>query len=90
MKIAINGAGVAGPALAFWLLKGCDQVLLVEQAPEIRRGGYVIDFWGLGYDIAEKMGLVPQIPNSAIRSRRSGSSTARPHVGGFWSKSLAE
>ena len=24
---------------------------------ELRTGGYVIDFWGLGYDIAEKMGL---------------------------------
>lgn len=61
MKIAINGAGVAGPALAFWLLKGGHEVLLVEQAPEIRRGGYVIDFWGLGYDIADKMGLIPRI-----------------------------
>lgn len=61
MKIAINGAGVAGPALAFWLLKGGHEVLLVEQAPAIRRGGYVIDFWGLGYDIADKMGLIPRI-----------------------------
>lgn len=61
MKIAINGAGVAGPALAFWLLKGGHEVLLVEQASEIRRGGYVIDFWGLGYDIADKMGLIPRI-----------------------------
>lgn len=61
MKIAINGAGVAGPALAYWLLKSGHQVLLVEQAPELRSGGYVIDFWGTGYDLAEKMGLLPQI-----------------------------
>ena len=24
-------------------------------------GGYVIDFWGIGYDIAEKMGLIGEI-----------------------------
>jgi hypothetical protein len=26
-----------------------------------RAGGFVIDFWGLGYDIAERMGLVPAL-----------------------------
>jgi 2-polyprenyl-6-methoxyphenol hydroxylase-like FAD-dependent oxidoreductase len=33
----------------------------VERAPASHSGGYVIDFWGLGYDIAEKMGLLPEI-----------------------------
>jgi 2-polyprenyl-6-methoxyphenol hydroxylase-like FAD-dependent oxidoreductase len=61
MKIAINGAGVAGPALAYWLLKSGHDVLLIEESPQLRRGGYIIDFWGVGYDIAEKMGLVPRI-----------------------------
>jgi 2-polyprenyl-6-methoxyphenol hydroxylase-like FAD-dependent oxidoreductase len=36
-------------------------VTLVEQAPEPRRGGYVIDFWGLGYDVAEKMGVLDEL-----------------------------
>ncbi len=61
MRIAINGAGIAGPALAYWLRRSGHEVLLVEAAPRLRSGGYVIDFWGLGYDIAEKMGLVPRI-----------------------------
>lgn len=61
MKIAINGAGIAGPTLAYWLRESGHEVLLVEQAPELRRDGYVIDFWGVGYDVAEKMGLVPDI-----------------------------
>lgn len=61
MKIAINGVGVAGPALAYWLIKGGHDVLLVEEAPEIRSGGYIIDFWGVGYDIAEKMGIIPRL-----------------------------
>jgi 2-polyprenyl-6-methoxyphenol hydroxylase-like FAD-dependent oxidoreductase len=61
MKIAINGTGVAGPTLAYWLSKSGHEVLLVEKAPGLRTGGYVIDFWGLGYDIAEKMGLIPRV-----------------------------
>ena len=61
MKIAINGCGIAGPTLAFWLLKGGHEPVLIEEAPQLRSGGYVIDFWGIGYDIADKMGLIPQI-----------------------------
>jgi hypothetical protein len=34
---------------------------LIERAPALRTGGYVIDFWGLGYDIAERMGLATDI-----------------------------
>ena len=29
---------------------------LVEHTPALRAGGFVIDFWGLGYDLAERMG----------------------------------
>jgi 2-polyprenyl-6-methoxyphenol hydroxylase-like FAD-dependent oxidoreductase len=61
MKIAISGCGVAGPALAWWLLHYGHEPLLIEEAPRLRDGGYIIDFWGIGYDIAERMGLVPQL-----------------------------
>ncbi|HJT15822.1 MAG TPA: FAD-binding domain [Thermoanaerobaculia bacterium] len=61
MKIIINGIGVAGPALAFWLAKSGHEVLLVEQAPQLRSGGYIVDFWGIGYDIVEKMGLIDEV-----------------------------
>jgi 2-polyprenyl-6-methoxyphenol hydroxylase-like FAD-dependent oxidoreductase len=61
MKIVINGVGIAGPTLAYWLSKSGHEVLLVEAAPELRRGGYAIDFWGVGYDIAEKMGVLPRL-----------------------------
>jgi 2-polyprenyl-6-methoxyphenol hydroxylase-like FAD-dependent oxidoreductase len=61
MRIAISGAGIAGPTLAYWLRRSNHDVLLVEEAPQLRSGGYVIDFWGVGYDIAEKMGLLPTI-----------------------------
>ncbi|HAQ76236.1 MULTISPECIES: FAD-binding domain [Hyphomonas] len=57
MKICISGAGVAGPTLAYWLLKDGHEVTIIEEAPKLRTGGYVIDFWGVGYDVAEKMGI---------------------------------
>jgi 2-polyprenyl-6-methoxyphenol hydroxylase-like FAD-dependent oxidoreductase len=61
MRICINGAGVAGPTLAYWLRRSGHEVLLVEEAQQLRRGGYVIDFWGIGFDIAEKMDLIPEL-----------------------------
>jgi 2-polyprenyl-6-methoxyphenol hydroxylase-like FAD-dependent oxidoreductase len=60
-KVLISGAGIAGPALAFWLKAAGFRPTLVERSPALRAGGYVIDFWGLGYDIAERMGLLGEI-----------------------------
>jgi 2-polyprenyl-6-methoxyphenol hydroxylase-like FAD-dependent oxidoreductase len=87
MRIIINGAGIAGPTLAYWLRKAGHEVLLVEAAPQLRRDGYVIDFWGAGYDVAEKMGLLPRIRDLGYQvtelrfvdrhgRRRGGSATA--------------
>ena len=67
MRIVISGAGIAGPTLACWLRH--HDVLLVECAPELRRGGYVIDFWGAGYNIAEKMGILPAIAAAGYQVR---------------------
>jgi 2-polyprenyl-6-methoxyphenol hydroxylase-like FAD-dependent oxidoreductase len=61
VKIVINGIGVAGPALGYWLTKAGHEVLLVEDKPRLRAAGYIIDFWGVGYDIAAKMGLIGEI-----------------------------
>jgi 2-polyprenyl-6-methoxyphenol hydroxylase-like FAD-dependent oxidoreductase len=59
--ILISGAGIAGPTLAFWLKAAGFEPTLIERASALRAGGYVIDFWGLGYDIAERMGLIGEI-----------------------------
>lgn len=61
MRILISGAGVAGPSLAFWLMRHGFTPTLVESAPRLRTGGYVIDFWGAGFEIANRMGLLPHI-----------------------------
>ncbi|MDJ0356315.1 FAD-binding domain [Paenarthrobacter sp. PH39-S1] len=61
MKVLVVGAGIAGPTAAFWLTRAGHEVTLVEQAPELRSGGYLIDFWGAGFDVAEKMGILPEL-----------------------------
>jgi 2-polyprenyl-6-methoxyphenol hydroxylase-like FAD-dependent oxidoreductase len=53
----ISGAGIAGPASAFWLNAAGWRTSIVERAPKLRSGGYVIDFWGLGFELADRMGL---------------------------------
>ena len=67
MRIAINGCGIAGPALAWWLGEYGYQPVLFEKAPALRTGGYMIDFWGMGYDIAEKMGVLPAIKEKGYK-----------------------
>ena len=61
MRVLIVGAGIAGPTLAYWLLRAGHEPTLVESAPELRRGGYLVDFWGAGFDVAERMGIVPEL-----------------------------
>lgn len=61
MKILISGAGIAGPTLAYWLAHYGFEPTIVETAPRLRTGGYVIDFWGAGFEIADRMGLLPEI-----------------------------
>jgi 2-polyprenyl-6-methoxyphenol hydroxylase-like FAD-dependent oxidoreductase len=68
-KILISGAGIAGPALAYWLQKAGFVPTIVERAPALRTGGFVIDFWGLGYDLAERMGLADDIDRQSYRIR---------------------
>ena len=60
-RVLVSGAGIAGCCAAWWLQRYGYDVTVVEQAPHPRDGGYVIDFWGLGYDVAEKMGVVEQL-----------------------------
>lgn len=84
MRIAISGAGIAGPTLAYWLNRSGHRTTLVEKSPALRTGGYVVDFWGGGYRIAERMGLGPQLQSAgyAVREVRLVDRHGRK-VGGF-------
>lgn len=65
MKIAINGCGIAGPTLAWWLKQYGYEPVLFEKAAAPREGGYIIDFWGNGYDVAEKMEIMQDLKKDA-------------------------
>ncbi len=57
-RVLISGAGIGGPALAFWLAGRGFRVTVVERAPELRAGGYKVDVRGAATEVLRKMGLL--------------------------------
>lgn len=84
MKIAIVGAGISGPTLAYWLSHYGHEPILIEKAPRLRTSGYVVDFWGGGYTVAERMGLTAELHAAGytVRELRLVDRNSR-RVGGF-------
>ena len=70
MKIAINGIGIAGPTLAYWLREYGHEPVLFDRADSLRTEGYVVDFWGLGYNVAERMGIIDELRAKATEQER--------------------
>lgn len=58
LKVLIVGAGVGGPAAAYWLsrLQGCT-VTVVESSPNLRNTGQQIDLRGQGIVLMKMMGI---------------------------------
>lgn len=71
MDVLIVGAGVAGTTLAYWLRRAGHRSTLLEQAPALRRGGYLIDFCGAGFDVAERMGIAGELRRRGLRVKRA-------------------
>ena len=69
-RVLISGASVAGPTLAYWLLKAGYQVTLVERAPAPRPGGQAIDIRGPALDVIVAMGLGESV--AALRTKMKG------------------
>lgn len=90
MRVLISGAGIAGPTLAYWLAQYGLEPTIVEKAPKLRTGGYIIDFWGLGFDIADRMGLLPEIRSKgyAVREVRIVDRTGK-RIAGFPTEAVA-
>lgn len=57
LKVLINGAGIAGNALAFWLSKQGHAVTVLEHHPSLRTSGLQIDIRGHGVEVLKRMGL---------------------------------
>ncbi|MGW0909580.1 FAD-dependent monooxygenase [Streptomyces sp. NPDC002853] len=69
-KVLISGASIAGPALAFWLTRHGYAVTVVEQASTPRSGGYPIDIRGTALEVVRRMGILPQLRDAHIDTRR--------------------
>lgn len=66
----ISGAGIAGPALAFWLNRYGFEVTVVEKAGAPRGGGYPIDIRGTALEVVRRMGILPRLREAHIDLRR--------------------
>lgn len=61
VKILINGAGIAGLSLAHCLQNDGHDVVILEKADGPRSEGYMMDFFGVGFDVAEKLGMLDEL-----------------------------
>lgn len=60
--VLISGAGIAGPALAHWLIRYGFAVTVVERAPSLRRGGQAVDFKGETHrTVLGRMGILDDV-----------------------------
>lgn len=60
-KILVVGAGIAGPAVCYWLKRFGFSPTLIEKSVSLRKGGQAVDIRGVAVDIVKKMGLHEQI-----------------------------
>ena len=62
MDVLISGAGIAGPALAYWLARFGFSPTVVERAPSLRPGGQAVDFRGeVHLSVLRRMGLLDAV-----------------------------
>ncbi|GAA2546986.1 MULTISPECIES: FAD-dependent monooxygenase [Streptomyces] len=69
-SVLISGASVSGPALAYWLHRSGCAVTVVEKAGALRDGGHPIDIRGTATEVVRRMGILPQLRDAHIDTRR--------------------
>jgi 2-polyprenyl-6-methoxyphenol hydroxylase-like FAD-dependent oxidoreductase len=67
--VLISGAGIGGPALAFWLRRHGFAPTVVEVAPAPRPGGHAVDMRGAGREVVERMGLLDAVRAESVDER---------------------
>lgn len=66
MRAVVAGAGIGGLTTAWWLAEAGWDVVVAERSPAPRTAGWVIDFFGPGYEVAERMGLIPALEAARV------------------------
>lgn len=57
IKILVIGAGVAGPAICYWLKRFGFSPVLIEKSAAIRKGGQALDIRGIATHIVKEMDI---------------------------------
>ena len=61
-SVLISGASIAGPALAYWLVRYGFEVTVVEKSAALRPGGQAVDFKGETHlTVLSRMGLLDDV-----------------------------
>lgn len=60
-RILISGASIAGLTLAHWLARHGFEPTVIERAPRLRGGGNGVDVRDQAIEVAERMGIMPNI-----------------------------
>ena len=68
-SVLISGGGIAGPALAHWLVRAGYRPTIVERAPAPRPGGQTVDLRGAGRTVVERMGLLAAVRAVTVEER---------------------
>lgn len=62
LRVLVSGAGVAGPAVAYWLAHYGAYTSVVEVAPALRTSGFRVDFRGPTHlDVLRRMGILDEL-----------------------------
>lgn len=68
-KILISGAGIAGPAVAFWLVRSGFDVTIVERAAALRHAGNGVDIRAEALSVISRMGLSGAVRDRAVHTQ---------------------
>ncbi|WP_330180227.1 FAD-dependent monooxygenase [Nocardia sp. NBC_01503] len=83
--VLISGGSIAGLTLAYWLRRYGFEVTVVERAPAPRPGGQAVDLRGVAKEVAERMGILPQIERARVHEK----GLAYVDADGNWSASMS-
>jgi 2-polyprenyl-6-methoxyphenol hydroxylase-like FAD-dependent oxidoreductase len=81
-RVLVTGASIAGPALAWGLVRAGFEVTLLERSPEQRATGQNIDIRGLGRDVLRRMGVEERVKADLTgeKGTRYVEGTGRPYA----------
>ncbi len=66
-RVLISGASVAGPALAYWLVRAGCKVTVVERAPTLRTAGQGLDVRDAAREVVRRMGIFDRLRDKSSK-----------------------